>query len=279
MVLSVNDLVEGMRELNVRERDVLQLGMSCGDFMVRGLRYERFLADRAHRVLRADAGVGFAVWTLPDPKDGYSEPVQMVAAGAPDPTPAQIAGLMAAMPEHPLGMGRQWFGWNCVRISDLVRIQAFWETPQWTDVHGFYGLPGRYPTAVQFGWHSGRIAYLGLHREFSDYGEDDMPMLELLSDVLRPAFAFRCAMDAAAHRLRKLGGTDDVERALTQRECEVLSLVARGWTSNHISSVLGISERTVRMHLANASEKLGVSGRAAAATAWAAMNGRFPTQC
>jgi DNA-binding CsgD family transcriptional regulator len=259
--------------MELRERDILQLGLSCGDFMVRGLNYERFLADRSQEVLHADAGVGFAVWTLPDPKDDYREPVQMFAAGAPEPTPAQVAGLMAAMPGHPLGMGCRWFGWKCIRISDLVRLPAFWETPQWTDVHGFYGTPGKYPTAVQFGRHCGRIAYLGLHREFSDYSDDDMALLEMLSNILRPAFAFRGAMDGAARRLRILNGGVVAERVLTQRECEVLSLVARGWTSAHIGKVLGITERTVRKHLGNASEKFGVSNRAAAAAAWTAMNG------
>ena len=255
----------------VRERDVLQLGASCGDLIVRGLNYQRYLAEGAFRVLQADAGVGFAVWSLPDPSESYCEPVQIFAAGAPNPTPAQVAGLMAAMPDHPLGRGRQWLGWHCQRISELVCLPAFWETPQWTDVHGFYGTPGRYPTAVQFGRHSGRIAYLGLHRERSDYSDDDMPLLELLSEMLRPAFAFRGGMDAAAHRLRQLSGSDDPERVLTQREGEVLSLVARGWTSVHIGTVLGITERTVRKHLTNINEKLGVSNRAAAAAAWVAI--------
>jgi DNA-binding CsgD family transcriptional regulator len=261
--------------LAVRERDVLQLGASCGDLIVRGLNYQQYLAHRAFRVLEADAGVGYAVWCSTDPSDDYCEPVQMFAAGAPEPTAAQVEGLMAAMPKHPLGQGRRWLGWKCMRISQLVRLPSFWETPQWTDVHGFYGTQGRYPTAVQFGRHSGRIAYLGLHRERNDYSDDDMPLLELLSDMLRPALAFRCAMDAAAHRLRQLDGGNDPECALTPRESEVLTLVARGWTSVHIGAVLGITERTVRKHLANANEKLGVSSRAAAAAAWVAMNSDF----
>jgi DNA-binding CsgD family transcriptional regulator len=265
----------GAEKVAVRERDVLQLGASCGDLIVRGLNYQQHLTDGAFRALEADAGVGYALWCFTDPGDDYCEPVQMFTAGAPKPTPAQVAGLLAAMPEHPLGQGRQWLGWKCMRMSQLVRLPAFWETPQWTDVHGFYGTPGRYPTAVQFGPHSGRIAYLGLHRERNDYSDDDMPLLELLSDMLRPALAFRSSMDAAAHRLRKLDGGNDPERALTQRESEVLCLVARGWTSVHIGTVLSITERTVRKHLANANEKLGVSTRAAAAAAWAAMNSDF----
>ena len=55
---------------------------------------------------------------------------------------------------------------------------------------------------------------------------------------------------------------------LTDREAEVLALVADGWTNHKVGPVLAISERTVRKHLGNAYEKLGVSSRTAAATWW-----------
>ena len=51
---------------------------------------------------------------------------------------------------------------------------------------------------------------------------------------------------------------------LTDRELEVLKSVARGERSKEIAIQLGISERTVKAHLANIYEKLGVDSRAAA---------------
>ena len=51
---------------------------------------------------------------------------------------------------------------------------------------------------------------------------------------------------------------------LTDRELEVLKAVARGERSKEIAVQLGISERTVKAHLANIYEKLGVDSRAAA---------------
>lgn len=51
---------------------------------------------------------------------------------------------------------------------------------------------------------------------------------------------------------------------LTERELEVLIAVARGDRSKEIAIQLGISERTVKAHLANIYEKLGVDSRAAA---------------
>ncbi len=52
--------------------------------------------------------------------------------------------------------------------------------------------------------------------------------------------------------------------ALTNREAEVLLWVARGKSNKDISTVLGISPRTVNKHLEQIFEKLGVENRASA---------------
>ncbi|WP_163273249.1 helix-turn-helix transcriptional regulator [Chelativorans alearense] len=52
--------------------------------------------------------------------------------------------------------------------------------------------------------------------------------------------------------------------ALTDREREVLSLVASGEPNRQIASALGISEHTVARHLSNIFDKLGVTSRTAA---------------
>ena len=54
---------------------------------------------------------------------------------------------------------------------------------------------------------------------------------------------------------------------LTERERQVLAAVARGDRSKEIALHLGISERTVKAHLASIYNKLGVDSRAAAITA------------
>lgn len=53
---------------------------------------------------------------------------------------------------------------------------------------------------------------------------------------------------------------------LTERELEVLGLVAEGLTNQGIARRLVLSEHTVNRHIANILRKLGVPTRAAAAS-------------
>ncbi|MGYP001614960393 len=51
---------------------------------------------------------------------------------------------------------------------------------------------------------------------------------------------------------------------LTKREREVFLLLVNGSTTKEIALKLGISEKTVRNHISNVMQKLGVKGRASA---------------
>ncbi|WP_219942868.1 helix-turn-helix transcriptional regulator [Iamia sp. SCSIO 61187] len=67
-------------------------------------------------------------------------------------------------------------------------------------------------------------------------------------------------------------GSAEDRRVVTDREVEVLRLVAAGRTNRQIAGELSISERTVERHLGNIFTKLDVANRAAA-TAWASDHG------
>ncbi|RMG08688.1 MAG: DNA-binding response regulator [Acidobacteria bacterium] len=54
--------------------------------------------------------------------------------------------------------------------------------------------------------------------------------------------------------------------SLTQRECEVLALLAKGKRNSEIAETLGITENTVETHLKNIFRKVGTSNRVQAAT-------------
>lgn len=51
---------------------------------------------------------------------------------------------------------------------------------------------------------------------------------------------------------------------LTTREKEIFSLLIKNKTTKDIALSLGISEKTVRNHISNTMQKLGVNGRASA---------------
>ena len=51
---------------------------------------------------------------------------------------------------------------------------------------------------------------------------------------------------------------------LTNREKEIFNLLIENNTTKEISNKLNISEKTVRNHISNVMQKLGVKGRAAA---------------
>jgi ATP/maltotriose-dependent transcriptional regulator MalT len=76
----------------------------------------------------------------------------------------------------------------------------------------------------------------------------------------------------AAPDLALLGARERPTHGLSQREMEVLRLVAAGKTNREIGSTLVISEHTVARHVQNIYAKLGVSSRAAA-TAFAFEHG------
>ncbi len=54
------------------------------------------------------------------------------------------------------------------------------------------------------------------------------------------------------------------KKILTKREEEVFSLLVQNKTTKEIGEYLNISEKTVRNHISNAMQKLGVKGRAQA---------------
>ena len=58
--------------------------------------------------------------------------------------------------------------------------------------------------------------------------------------------------------------TTDPFAELTSRERELLTALANGWTNLQIASRIGISRNTVKYHLKNLYDKLGVSNRAMA---------------
>ena len=70
-------------------------------------------------------------------------------------------------------------------------------------------------------------------------------------------------VEAGAEEARERGGGEMIEE-LSPRERQVLELVAEGLSNRAVAASLGISEHTVKFHLASLFGKLGVTTRAGA---------------
>ncbi|MGN6679678.1 MAG: helix-turn-helix domain-containing protein [Streptosporangiaceae bacterium] len=143
------------------------------------------------------------------------------------------------------------------RISDFYSARQWHSTGMYTDCvqpqgiehHLMLALP-ELPKMAQ----PGRYVRLVLHRgPGPDFSERDRALLVLLRPHLQQAY-----LDTERRR-------HPVPR-LTPRQNDLLHLVEAGHTNSQIARRLRISEGTVRTHLENIYERLGVSSRTAAVT-------------
>ena len=116
------------------------------------------------------------------------------------------------------------------------------------------------------GYEDSAAAYNALAQGAAGYvskASDHMELIESIvtagrgETVIAPQFAAGIANEI------QLRETSD-RPALTGREAEVLTLLAEGRTAQKIGAELHLSEATIKTHLHNLYEKLGVSDRAAA---------------
>lgn len=90
-----------------------------------------------------------------------------------------------------------------------------------------------------------------------DSSPDELSKMVLAIDQGDSAFSAHVASVVA----RSVGGHLPVEATLTDREREVVRLVAHGRSNKQVAAELFLSESTVKFHLRNAMRKLGVTRR------------------
>lgn len=88
----------------------------------------------------------------------------------------------------------------------------------------------------------------------------DSAPAELIQSIRRVRAGRRAISPEAAERL----AGRVAQRELSEREVEVLRLLAEGRSNKQIAKALGIADGTVKVHVANVLDKLGVQGRSEA---------------
>jgi DNA-binding NarL/FixJ family response regulator len=104
--------------------------------------------------------------------------------------------------------------------------------------------------------------YRALEAGARGYLIKDMLLTDVLSAIRAVHRGERVIPVAVAARLAEFTPRTD----LTEREVEVLQLVARGLSNRDVAGVIGRTDETVKVHLKNIFAKLGVADRTEAVT-------------
>ena len=84
-------------------------------------------------------------------------------------------------------------------------------------------------------------------------------------DFLAKPLDFELLVEIVRNRLAQRSKQTPIDFALTDREIEALTWVAKGKSSTDIAVLMNVSERTVNFHITNVIRKLGVATRVQAA--------------
>ncbi|RPI56907.1 MAG: DNA-binding response regulator [Acidobacteria bacterium] len=111
-----------------------------------------------------------------------------------------------------------------------------------------------------------RIILVGSPRNRARLRRELDASVEIAAEFETLAEARASTIAAAAILLAEHGhhdAPDDdwIEQPLTRREMEVLQLLAEGLPNKSVAERLGISDQTVKFHVASISSKLGASNR------------------
>jgi DNA-binding CsgD family transcriptional regulator len=162
------------------------------------------------------------------------------------------------------------------RISDLIGREEFHSLELYTEFYRPLGL--EYQMVFMLPAEPARVIGVILSRRHEDFNDDERDLVEQARPFLIQTYrnslhytetlAKSVAPETSRPRLEALRSL-----GLTERQAEVLQLLATGASERDIAERLGISHRTVHKHLQLCYRALGVDRRSrAAAIAWSTLD-------
>jgi DNA-binding NarL/FixJ family response regulator len=153
------------------------------------------------------------------------------------------------------------------RFSDVTTREALESTRLYREVYRPLGI--EHQIVITLPSEADRVLAIVLHREDRDFSDAERDLLNRARPFLIQAYSNALAYSALVESSSVPLESKLVVHGLTERQAEVLALVARGGSNRDVAARLGLSDRTVQKHLERAFRVLGVSTRSAAASrAW-----------
>jgi DNA-binding NarL/FixJ family response regulator len=179
-----------------------------------------------------------------------------------------LSGMFASDPEYQV-VGEAGDGAEAVRLARALKPDVILMDLRMPGMDGVtaitelarYGVPARVLVLTTYDTDS--YVQSAIDAGATGYLLKDAPRAELLRAVQAAAHGQAVLSPSVAARLMNRVRTSEPER-LSDREVEVLGLIAAGTTNREAAAKLFISEATVKTHLLHIYAKLGVSDRAAA---------------
>jgi DNA-binding CsgD family transcriptional regulator len=180
-------------------------------------------------------------------------------SGALDPATQPV--FAAYVHEHPLVNHYRATGdGEPVMISDFLSRERFHRLGLYAEF--LRGIPVEHQVAVSLPGPDQTVIGVAMSRARRDFCDEDRALLSVLRTPLTAALLRARKRQQAGWALASM--THSGLADLTEREMQILGLVADGRTNASIASALEVSPRTVAKHLEHAYRKLEVTSRAAA---------------
>ncbi|MBB4912800.1 helix-turn-helix transcriptional regulator [Actinophytocola algeriensis] len=251
------------------EAGLLRVGLRSSQAIVNGEPFAADLADGLRRVVGADC-VCIDVchdWKVQRPSITLAGEPGTLTVGEVDrwislyPDDPYVVNLLATGDPRPY------------RTSDYMTLTRFQDTPIYREV--FSRLEMRHLVVMTPSFTEQDLVMIGMTRRLYDFSDRETSAFHPLRDMIAVALEYRSKVKAIIASIN----VDDLtppprHLTLTERENQVLALIATGLTNDQTARKLGISPRTVRKHLEGVFTKANVPSRAAAVAWWLRQLGR-----